>query len=82
MTLLRIGPMIIPLLESTMDACLSLLRPAIAGATVIFITLSGHGAWAQTTRTIKIVVPSPPGGGPEMLVRVLADQISQAQTSI
>jgi tripartite-type tricarboxylate transporter receptor subunit TctC len=74
MTMLRIGPMPIPFLAST-----SLLRPVIAGAAVIFITLSGHCAWSQTSRTIKIVVPSPPGGGPEMLVRVLADQISQAQ---
>jgi len=79
MTMLRIGSMIISLLESTIDGCLSLFRPAITGAAVIFVTLSGHGAWSQTTRTIKIVVPSPPGGGPEMLVRVLADQISQAQ---
>ena len=76
--MLRIGSQI-PLLDSTMDGCLSLLRPAIAGAAVIAITLSGHDAWSQPTRTIKIVIPSPPGGGPEMLVRVLADQISQAQ---
>jgi len=73
--MLRISPMPIPLLEST-----GLRRAVIAGAAVIFITtLSGHCAWSQTSRTIKIVVPSPPGGGPEMLVRVLADQIGQAQ---
>ena len=61
-----------------MVGCFSLVRPGIAGAAVIFITLSGHAAWSQT-RTVKIVVPSPPGGGSEMLVRVLADQISQTQ---
>jgi len=71
MTMLRIGSKIIPLLDSTMDGCLSLLRPAIAGAAVIAITLSSDDAWSQPTRTIKIVVPSPPGGGPEMLIRVL-----------
>jgi tripartite-type tricarboxylate transporter receptor subunit TctC len=78
MTMLRIGSMIVPSWQSTKDSCVRLLRPAIVGASVILIMMSGHGAWSQT-RTIKIVVPSPPGGGPEMLVRVLADQIRQAQ---
>jgi tripartite-type tricarboxylate transporter receptor subunit TctC len=79
MTMLRIDSMIVPSWQSTKDSCVRLLRPAIMGASVILITMSGHGAWSQTTRTIKIVVPSPPGGGPEMLVRVLADQIRQTQ---
>ena len=78
MTMLRIDSMIVPSWQSTKDSCVRLLRPAIVGASVILITMSGHGAWSQT-RTIKIVVPSPPGGGPEMLVRVLADQIRQTQ---
>ena len=78
MVMLPIGS-IIQFLESAMDGCLSLLRPAISGAAVTVITLSGHVAWSQTTKTIKIVIPSPPGGGSEMLARVLAGQISQAQ---
>ena len=32
----------------------------------------------QTTRTIKIVVPVPPGGGEDILARLLGEQISRA----
>lgn len=76
MTMLRMGTPIGPLLKSAKDGC---LQPAIAGAAVVLITLAGQSAWSQTPKTIKIVVPSPPGGGPESLVRVLADQIRQTQ---
>lgn len=33
------------------------------------------GAWAQTSRTVKIIVPTPPGGGSDILARQLAEQI-------
>jgi tripartite-type tricarboxylate transporter receptor subunit TctC len=39
--------------------------------------LSGQGAWSETPRTIKIVVPVPPGGGMDFLVRLLADQVAE-----
>jgi Flp pilus assembly pilin Flp len=45
----------------------------------IVITLTGHGAWSQTTRTIKIVVPVAPGGPTDLLPRLLAEQIGRTQ---
>jgi tripartite-type tricarboxylate transporter receptor subunit TctC len=50
-----------------------------APVAVILATLSGHNAWSQTARTIKIVVPFPPGGPTDILARVLAEQIGSAQ---
>jgi tripartite-type tricarboxylate transporter receptor subunit TctC len=48
---------------------------ALAGAVVTI----AEAAWSQSTRTIKIVVPVPPGGALDLLVRLLAEQISRAQ---
>ena len=60
------------------------VRPAAGAAALcaiaaILILLTGHGAWSQTPRTIKIVVPVPPGGGMDFLARLLADQIGRTQ---
>jgi tripartite-type tricarboxylate transporter receptor subunit TctC len=57
------------------------LAAGVAAAFPIVFTLllSGHDAWSQTTRTIKIVVPYAPGDGPDLLARLLADQIGRAQ---
>jgi len=38
-----------------------------------------HGAWSQTTRTIKIVNPYPPGGTADIVARVLSEQIGRRQ---
>jgi tripartite-type tricarboxylate transporter receptor subunit TctC len=46
---------------------------------VLAILLSGSGAWSQVARTIKIVVPVPPGGGMDFLARLLAEQIGRTQ---
>src|SRR5215475_9248277 len=33
------------------------------------------GAWSQTVRTVKIIVPLAPGGAASVVARLLADQI-------
>src|SRR2546428_4653994 len=52
-----------------------------AGAAALSIILApiGDGSWSQTTGTIKIVVPLPPGSALDILSRLLADQISRTQ---
>jgi hypothetical protein len=37
---------------------------------VLSVTVTGHGAWSQTARTIKVVVSVQPGGGTDFLARV------------
>jgi len=53
------------------------------GATVVVaiavFMLSGQGAWSQSTRTVKIVVPVSPGGVLDALARLLGEQIRDAQ---
>ena len=52
---------------------------ALSIISAIFIVLSGHGAWSQTTKTIKVIVPYPPGGTTDILARLLAEQVGRAQ---
>ena len=40
---------------------------------------ASHSAWSQTTRTIKIVVPYTPGSGPDILSRLMGEQIGRTQ---
>jgi tripartite-type tricarboxylate transporter receptor subunit TctC len=54
----------------------------MAGVSVLAavpISLTADLAWSQATRTIKIVVPFPPGGGVDIVARLMADQIGRAQ---
>ena len=55
------------------------LQFAWAIAVVILVTLCGHVAWSQGSRPIKIVVPYPPGGGADLVARLLGEQIGRAQ---
>ena len=54
-------------------------RLCVACFAVIVLALCGHGAWSQTARTIKIVVPVPPGASTDFVARLMAEQISRAQ---
>jgi tripartite-type tricarboxylate transporter receptor subunit TctC len=50
-----------------------------AAIAVLSVTVTGHGAWSQTARTIKVVVTVQPGGGADFLARVLGEEIGRMQ---
>ena len=54
-------------------------RWAIALAAALLTAPTGPSAWSQATGTIKIVVPYTPGSGPDILSRLMAEQIGRAQ---
>jgi tripartite-type tricarboxylate transporter receptor subunit TctC len=54
-------------------------RLALSLAAVILLAPFGPSAWSQTAGTIKIVVPYTPGSGPDILSRLMAEQIGRAQ---
>jgi tripartite-type tricarboxylate transporter receptor subunit TctC len=47
-------------------------------AVTVLLSIPPDGASAQTSRTIKIIVPSTPGGGSDTIARILADYVSRA----
>src|SRR5437868_13547627 len=55
-----------------------LTRLAIALAVALSLAAAAPGAWAQSA-TIKIVVPYTPGSGPDILARLMAQQIGRTQ---
>jgi tripartite-type tricarboxylate transporter receptor subunit TctC len=57
------------------------LAGVAAAITVLAVTLSGHGAWSEPVRTIRIIDPFPPGGPEYFAARLLADQIARAHGS-
>lgn len=60
------------------DARGRLFRSLISAAAIV-VALSTQAAWSQSARTIKIVLPLPPGGAGDILGRLLADQVGRAE---
>jgi tripartite-type tricarboxylate transporter receptor subunit TctC len=54
-------------------------RLVIALAAALLTASAGPSAWSQATGTIKIVVPYTPGSGPDILSRLMAEQIGRTQ---
>jgi tripartite-type tricarboxylate transporter receptor subunit TctC len=54
------------------------LAVTVIAPIIVFFSVFGHEAQSQT-RTIRIIVPFPPGGPTDFLARVLAEQIGRAQ---
>jgi tripartite-type tricarboxylate transporter receptor subunit TctC len=52
--------------------------PLLAATCGLVLALGVNGAQTQTTRTIRIIVPSTPGGGSDTIGRIMADHISRA----
>ena len=48
-------------------------------ACALAIAWPGHGAWSQSPRTIKLVVPVPPGASTDFVARLMAEQIARMQ---
>ncbi len=53
--------------------------PCLVAAGALSILLGLTGAWSQTARTVKIVVPYPAGGTADILARILGEQISRTE---
>ena len=55
-----------------------MLRGFVAACcAMVVLALTGQDAWSQTSRTIKLVVPYPPGGGIDVTARLLAEQVGR-----
>jgi len=63
---------------STLPVRSSLFPKLIPAAAAVFLGLSSQAALAQqSSQPIKIIVPSTPGGGSDVLARLLADSIGK-----
>ena len=54
-------------------------RWIVVASAVIVVGLSGGSAQLQPIKTIKVIVPLAPGGGADILARLLADHIRRTQ---
>jgi len=54
-------------------------RVSVAVSTAALLALLAAGASAQTSRTIRLVVPYTPASGPDIVSRLMADQVGRAQ---
>jgi tripartite-type tricarboxylate transporter receptor subunit TctC len=75
----RIGSMIMTLTKGKTSMRMRLLRTAIPTIAVILVALTGHSGWAQTTRTLKVIVPLGPGSSVDIVARLLAEQMERTQ---
>jgi tripartite-type tricarboxylate transporter receptor subunit TctC len=50
-----------------------------AAALILLLALPEHRAWPQAARTIRLVVPYPPGGGIDSMARIMAEEIGRTQ---
>jgi tripartite-type tricarboxylate transporter receptor subunit TctC len=55
------------------------LRSLAACFAIMLLALTGHETWSQAARTIKIVVPFPPGGSADILARLVGEQVGKTQ---
>jgi tripartite-type tricarboxylate transporter receptor subunit TctC len=55
------------------------LAAGAAALGILSVSMFSNGAWSQMTRTIRIIVPYAPGGGVDILSRLLAEQIGRSQ---
>jgi tripartite-type tricarboxylate transporter receptor subunit TctC len=50
-----------------------------AAALSVLLAFPAHRAWPQAARTIRLVVPYPPGGGIDSMARITAEEVGRAQ---
>ncbi len=55
----------------------ALRHAAVACVALAALVAAGHNARSQTSRTIKIIVPTPPAGGSDIVARQLGDEIAR-----
>src|SRR5215813_6689191 len=60
------------------SACKALAATMTAAACLALIA-SAAPAWSQAGQSIRLIVPYPPGGGIDVLARILADEIGRTQ---
>jgi tripartite-type tricarboxylate transporter receptor subunit TctC len=51
----------------------------LLAVTASLLALTRTPAWSQASQAIRLVVPYPPGGGIDVLARILADEIGRTQ---
>jgi tripartite-type tricarboxylate transporter receptor subunit TctC len=51
----------------------------VAALGILFVGAFVHPAWPQAAKSIRIIVPFPPGGPADFVARVLAEQMGRPQ---